>query len=295
MKYTLALYSFFSFVFLVTTHAHEPSPPFAQNSTNVVRYSVKGVFLESRGSGNKAVIRHETIPGYMEAMTMTFNVKRPDELKGLKPGDEIRFRLNVTDTQDWIDEIQRTGTKGGTVRAPVAERSWVAELEPGAAVPGFVLTNQNGKAFRLDEFKGQALAFTFFFSRCPLPTFCPRMNHNLAAVQTALQADASHTNWQLLSISFDPQFDTPAKLATHAALYHADTNHWNFATGSPETIRQLSGAFGLMVMPNGSSFDHNLRTVVVNPEGRVQKVFTDNEWAPAELANVMRNAMSNKP
>jgi len=268
---------------------------YAQAGTNVVRYRVKGVFMESRNDGNKAVIRHENIPGYMDAMTMPFNVKRPDELGALKSGDEIRFRLNVTDTEDWIDEIRRTGTIGFVVAPPPAPGSDVAELEPGAAVPGCVLTNQSGKAFRLDEFKGQALAFTFFFSRCPLPTYCPRMNNNLGTVQTALQADATHTNWQLLSISFDPQFDTPAQLAGHAALYHADTNHWNFATGSPEVIRQLSGAFGLMVIPDGASFSHNLRTVVVDATGRVQKVFTDNEWAPGELANEMRNAMSHQP
>ena len=265
---------------------------FAPPGTNVVHYAVKGVFLESRNNGGKAVIRHETIPGYMDAMTMPFNVRQPDELKSLKPGDQITFRLNVADTEDWIDEIHRTGTSLSVALPP---KEIASELNPGAPVPDCVLTNQSGRAFRLGEFKGRALAFTFFFSRCPLPTFCPRMNNNLAAVQAALQADATHTNWQLLSISFDPQFDTPAQLASHAALYKADTNHWNFATARPDVIRELSGAFGLMVISDGASFSHNLRTVVVDPAGRVRKVFADNEWAPEELANEMRNAMNRRP
>ncbi|MFO1476432.1 MAG: SCO family protein [Verrucomicrobiota bacterium] len=267
----------------------------AQNSTNVVHYNVKGVFLESRNNGSKALIRHETIPGYMDAMTMPFTVKRPDELGTLKPGDEIMFRLTVTDTEDWIDEIRRTGASGPPPKSPPPAGSVAAELEPGAPVPGCVLTNQSGRALRLDGFQGQALAFTFFFSRCPLPTFCPRMNSNLGVVQTALLADASRTNWQLLSISFDPQFDTPGQLSGLAALCHADKNHWNFATGSPEVIRQLSGAFGLMVIPDGASFSHNLRTVVVDPAGRVRRVFTDNEWTPEELASEMKAAMSHQP
>ena len=90
--------------------------------------------------------------------------------------------------------------------------NFVQELEPGALLPDCILTNQSGQAFHLGEFKGRALAFTFFFSRCPLPTFCPLMNRNLAAVQRALQSEVTRTNWQLLSISFDPEFDTPAHL-----------------------------------------------------------------------------------
>jgi protein SCO1/2 len=267
---------------------------FAAPNTNLTLYTVKGVFKESRSDGHRAVIRHETIPGYMDAMTMPFNVKNPAELKPLQPGDEIIFRLNVTDTEDWIDEIKRTGTNVPIASAHVPT-SRFKELEPGALLPDCVLTNQSGQAVRLRDLQGQALAFTFFFTRCPLPTFCPRMNNNFGEVQAALQVDSTNTNWQLLSISFDPQFDTPAQLAAHAGLYHADTNHWNFATADPTVIRQLSGAFGLMVIPDGTSFSHNLRTVVVDAGGRVQKIFTDNEWTPAELAAEMQKAMAARP
>jgi protein SCO1/2 len=267
---------------------------FAEANTNVTHYTVKGVFKESRSGGRKAVIRHETIPGYMDAMTMPFNVKNPAELKSLKPGDEIIFRLSVTDTEDWIDEIKRTGTNAPVAPTP-RPTSRFKELEPGALLPDCVLTNQSGQAVRLRDLKGQALAFTFFFTRCPLPTYCPRMNNYFAAVQTALATDSSTTNWQLISISFDPQFDTPAQLATHAGVYHADTNHWNFATAEPAVLRELSGAFGLMVIPDGTSFSHNLRTVVVDAAGRVQKVFTDNEWQPAEVVTELKRAMIAKP
>jgi protein SCO1/2 len=114
-------------------------------------------------------------------------------------------------------------------------------------------------------------------------------------VQKALQTDTAHTNWQLLSISFDPQFDTPSQLAAQANFYQADTNHWNFATADPAVIRQLSGAFGLMFMREGGSISHNLRTVVVDAAGRVQKVFTNNEWQPAEVVAEMKHAMETKP
>jgi protein SCO1/2 len=269
---------------------------FAQTKTNVTHYAVKGVFKESRADGRKAVIKHETIPGYMDAMTMPFNVKNPAVLKLLKPGDEITFRLSVTDTEDWIDEIKKAGEHTPTPQpAPPQPLTFTQELEPGALMPDCILTNQSGLAVRTGDFKGGALAFTFFFTRCPLPTYCPRMNSNLAAVQKALQTDTAHTNWQLLSISFDPQFDTPSQLAAQANFYQADTNHWNFATADPAVIRQLSGAFGLMFMREGGSISHNLRTVVVDAAGRVQKVFTNNEWQPAEVVAEMKHAMETKP
>ncbi len=263
---------------------------------NVATYSVKGVFQESRSGGHKAVIAHESIPGYMDAMTMPFNVRKPAELNGLHPGDKITFRLSVTDTDDWIDEIKKTGERASTlIPAPPQHINIVQELEPGALLPDCILTNQSGQRIHMSNFKGGALAFTFFFSRCPLPTYCPRMNSNLAAVQKALLAESSKPNWQLLSISFDPEFDTPAHLTDYAKFYQSDPRHWNFATSGPEEIRRLGGEFGLMFWHENGTISHNLRTVIVDASGRVQKVFTDNEWQPAELVAGIKKAMEAKP
>ena len=264
----------------------------ADSATNVTIYFVRGVFEESRSAGRQAVIAHEAITGYMDAMTMPFNVKFPSELKGLRPGDKITFRLSVTDTQDWIDEIKKTGRGAATSKPAQPQADTTPQLEPGALLPECILTNQAGQIVRTGDFKGQALAFTFFFSRCPLPTLCPRMNNNFAAVQQALKADGGLTNWQLLSLSFDPGFDTPEHLRDFATLQPIDTRHWNFATSSAQEIRKLGGAFGLKFWHENGSFSHNLRTVVVDCSGRIQKVFTGNEWQPGELAAEMRKAMA---
>lgn len=264
-------------------------------ATNITTYNVTGVFKGSRSDGHKAVIAHETIPGYMEAMTMPFNVKNPSELGGLQPGDKIKFRLSVTETDDWIDQIRLIGRgKTGDSTAAVI-RANTRELAPGALLPDCVLTNQSGQILRLRDFHGRALAFTFFFTRCPLPTYCPRMNTNFEEAQAALQADTMHTNWQLLSISFDPDFDTPARLADYARGFHRDPAHWTFATGSTNDVQLLGRGFGLMLYRDGTSISHNLRTVVVDASGRVQKIFTDNEWQPAEVVAELKRAMQAAP
>jgi protein SCO1 len=264
----------------------------AENATPATTYLVKGTFLESRSEGRVAVIAHEKIPGYMEPMTMPFNVKKPAELKGLKRGDQILFQLSVTDTDDWIDDIKKSKGHSNTIKSAEPPQSELNELKAGAPVPDCLLTNQAGEVIHLNGFKGQALALTFFFSRCPLPSFCPRMNHNFATVQQELAADTARTNWQLLSISFDPGFDTPQNLSNVAQLQKSDPRHWNFATSNREDLRQLGSAFGLKFWRENGTFSHNLRTVVVDASGRVQRIFNGNEWQPADVVAEMRKAMA---
>jgi len=269
---------------------------FAQTNTNISHYAARGVFQESQSSGHLAVIAHEAIPGYMAGMTMPFNVKEPAEVSSLRPGDGITFRLSVTGTDAWIDEVKKTGEhRAGPTPKPPVSMEMAPELRAGDLLPDCLLTNESGRTFHLQEYKGRALAFTFFYSRCPLPTYCPMMNRNLAAVQKVLQLDAMRTNWNLLSISFDPEFDTPARLGTYASFYQNDPQCWNFCTSSPEEIRRLGGAFGLMFWQENGTINHNLRTVVVDASGRVQKFFTDNEWKPDDLVAEMRKAMKATP
>lgn len=263
--------------------------------TNVIAYEVRGILREIRGGGTKTLIAHEEIPGYMEAMTMQLDVRDTNELAGVSAGDQITFRLLTTDDDAWIDRVKRTGLRFTIEPNPISDEPTDDELPIGAPLPDFTLTNHLGQAFRLSDFKGRALAFTFIFTRCPLPTFCPRMSGNFSITHRRLLEDASHTNWHLLSISFDPEYDTPGQLATYSRTYQPHSNHWSFATSSPDIIRKLGTAFGLAFIQDGATFNHNVRTVVVNPAGRIHRIFPGNEWQPAELIAEMKTAMQTRP
>jgi protein SCO1/2 len=267
--------------------------------TNVTAYAAKGMLHAIRAEGWKAVIAHEDIPGYMEAMTMLLDVRNTNELAGLKPGDILTFRMLVTDTDGWIDQVKKVGS--GTVPAREKSAAELAaeftELTPGALVPDCTLTNQAGQAIQVTNFRGRALAFTFIFTRCPFPVYCPRLNQNFAAVQNALLTDsaAAQTNWHLLSISFDPEFDTPERLANYGKVYKQNPAYWTFATGLTEEIQRLGGAFTLTYWKEEKVlFNHNIRTVVVDRQGRVQRIFKDNEWKPEELVAEMKKAMQSE-
>jgi protein SCO1/2 len=166
------------------------------------------------------------------------------------------------------------------------------ELKAGDTLPNYVLTAEDGKLIRVSDFRGKAVAFTFFFTRCPLPDYCPRMNTDFAQTRSLLLKDASApTNWQIISISFDPEFDTPEVLSRYARAYRGDDpSRWIFATGTTNALADAALHLDLMVMRQGGSITHNLRTVVLDAEGRIYQQFDGNEWTPQQLADAINQA-----
>jgi protein SCO1 len=259
-----------------------PPRPSAQNATS---YEVRGVVQKVDAVRGSAVIAHETIPGYMEAMTMEFTAARATDLEAVQPGDALTFRLTVTDAHSRIDQIRKTGT------APItASSSESAGPAPGTPLPDLALVDQSGRAFRLADLRGKTVALTFIFTRCPLPDYCPRLTGHFGTVQRELVAAHPDGKWHLLSITIDPAHDTPERLAQYAARHQADPAHWTFATGESAVLSQLASVFGLAVTSEGAALNHNLRTAIIDREGRVQKVFAGNQWTPHELATELRRS-----
>jgi len=291
-------------LFLTAVSCMEPVSARAQAADNAAAsqktFQARGVVRELKPGGKTVVIRHEDVANYMPAMTMPFDVKDDAELKGLQPGDGITFQINVTDRDAWIDHITKLSTPPPV--QPAARPKWrvvrdVELLKLGDALPEYHFTNELGRAVSTREFKGQALVFTFFFTRCPYPTFCPFLSHSFEDTQTKLQAMAGGpANWHLLSISFDTEIDSPATLKAYAGMYHYDPKQWSFATGDLTEITAIADQVGAYFGHDESGgITHNLRTVVVDAQGRVQRVFTDNRWTSDELAAEIVKAAQAKP
>lgn len=259
-------------------------------------YQVKGVIREITPDRKQAKIEHENIPGYMEAMTMMFDVKDSKELDGLQPNDQVTFRMTVTENDGWIDQVKKIGTVPETNTPPPFRV--VREVEPlkvGDLLPEYKFTNELGKAVGLSEFKGKAIAITFLFTRCPYPTFCPRMASNLKEASKLLseKSDAPK-NWHMLAITIDPDFDTPAVLQEYGKRYEYDPAKWNFLTGENIDITAIAEQFGLLYWrpdpKQVAGISHNLRTAVIDANGRVQKILPENKWEPPELVEELIKA-----
>jgi protein SCO1/2 len=261
-------------------------------TTNAIskNFEVKGVVIEVKPKEKSIEIKHEAIPGYMPAMTMPFDVKDVKELSGLKAGDRVSFRMVVTDIEGWIDHIRKLAPDTNSVSAP-ADSSPIRVLpnvEPlsiGDNLPQHHFTNQLGQPVSLDQFRGKALAITFLFTRCPFPNFCPRMANQFAEAQQKLEAMTNGpANWQLLTVSFDPEFDTPAVLKAYAERYKYDPKHWTFATGALNEVTALTEQAGLtFYQDGGGSISHNLRTLVFGADGKLRKNFVGNNWTSDDL------------
>lgn len=252
----------------------------------------KGVVAQVLTGGNTIVIEHEAISNYMPAMTMPFEVADTNELRGLQPGDVVRFRLVVTPKEGWIEHLTRLHQKRrppptmGELRVSRAAGS----VEVGDVLPNCRFTNELGQAIELDPFRGEPLAFTFFFTSCPFPNYCPRMTDNFAEVDAKLKASKACARWQLLSISFDTAKDTPARLLDYAKAHHYDPAHWRFLTGDRRTIEDFADLFDERFWTEGQSIGHNLRTVVVAPSGRVLQIIPGSSWSADDLAATMIKA-----
>lgn len=256
-------------------------------------YMVTGEVRELLTGGSNVLIKHEAIPGYMMAMTMPFATRDPREVASLQPGDRVTFRLLVTDDESWIDSVERLGQ---SARLPtfVPEQTRIVRdvdpLELGDVVPDYVFTNQLGQPTKLSDFRGQALGVTFMFTRCPLPDFCPRMLKNFAAVAEKLKTEPGPTNWHLATITIDPTYDTPPVLRAHAQTYDYDPDRWTFLTGAMIDIDAITEQVGLAFRRQTPTAlpDHNLRTFVVDPQGRLTKIIIGNTWKPEEVVEEIR-------
>tara|TARA_B100001741_G_scaffold143105_1_gene118157 strand:+ start:273 stop:1202 length:930 start_codon:yes stop_codon:yes gene_type:complete len=254
-----------------------------------ITHEVKGIAVEILEKKNIIRIKHEEIPNFMDSMTMPFSVKRKQELKNLKEGDQISFELNVTNEESWVENIKILANKKHkrTTHKQSPEITNNNPLRIGDKLPDYSLINQDNKIVKLSSFKGRVLVFTFIYTRCPIPDFCPRMTQNFLNTLNILKIRNINDNYHFLSISFDPDFDTPETLKNYSNALSINNHNWSFATGNKKTINEFTSRFGIIVRQTKkriTDWDHNLRTIVATPEGIVKKIYIGNLWTPEELA-----------
>jgi protein SCO1/2 len=285
-----------SFVFLLVVMAgckKDSQPNAAAETPTLKTFDVQGILRDLSPDHRIATIQHHSIPGFMPAMTMPFNVKVPQECDGIEIGSDITFKLVVSTNDHWIQDIHFLALRIENIPSSAfLPRNNVPELKPGDLLPDYEFTAEDGSKIHFSDFHGRPVAFTFFFTSCPLPDYCPRMSKNFFETrQLMLAMTNAPANWQLLSISFDPGFDTPEVLTGYANFYRGgDTNRWLFAVASTNTLAGIAPRLDLMVLPNSMGVTHNLRTVVLDPQGRIFREFDGNQWTPQELADAIVSA-----
>ena len=254
------------------------------SDANFRQFELQGQILAVRPERHEVVIKHEDIKGFMQGMTMPFTVNDDTLLYGKQPGDLVTATLVVGETQAYLSSLTRTGHTEITEPPPPPPVADI--LTPGDPVKDASLVDQDNTSRMFSSFKGHRLAITFIYTRCPLPDFCPLMDRNFASIQKTITSTPSLADVRLLTVTLDPAFDRPAILKAHARRREADPAVWTFLTGEPVEVNTFASQFGLYVEHNPEdaiNITHNLRTAVIDPEGRLVKAHSGNSWTPAEL------------
>lgn len=260
-------------------------------------FHVTGTVRAVNADAKVVTIRHQAIPGYMDAMTMPFSVKERALLDDVRPGDEVEGTLRVNKDDSELMELNVTRPapaqpltlklSDGAASVQKATRL----IEVGEMVPDFVVTTQEGKELRLSDLRGKVVALTFIYTRCPLPDFCPLMDRKFAELAGSISAFPDRAEQiRLLSVSFDPEHDTPDVLTKHATVQGAKPPLWTFAVASHAELARVAPGLGLTYGPMANEVVHNLVSVVIGPDGKLaarESGSTGKTWKPADLLKVI--------
>jgi protein SCO1/2 len=257
-------------------------------SADAKRYTLRGRVVTVDKAQKKANIAHEEVEDYMPPMTMDFPIKDEWVFDELSKDAEIRADLVVDNDGFWLENVAISAAPNPN-QTPLPIKEDVVQI--GKEVPAFTLTNQDGKRISLKDFRGKAAAITFIYARCPLPEYCIKMSTNFSDLARQLHTSDLKNEIRLLSVSFDPKTDTPKALKDYGLAYlrgieNPDFTVWQLATGTDKEVKDIAGFFGLRYETDESDktqFNHSLRTIVITPEGKVQKVFSGNEWTTGDL------------
>jgi protein SCO1 len=257
-----------------------------KSKPEIKTYKLTGKIVSVDKSAMTALIDTDEIKGFMEAMTMSYKVKDAKELDGVTPGDTISADLREQSDDYWLENVKVTKKSTGP---PPATKSEFHMPSPGEAVPDFKLVNQSNQQISLAQYHGKTLILTFIYTRCPFPDFCPRISGRFAEINQDLSSQpALFAKIHLLSVSFDPQYDTPTVLTDYghkwAGTQAGVFNHWEFASVSAADLPAMAKFFGLTVIPEKDDIiTHSLSTAVIGPEGKIYRWYHGSDWQAAEL------------
>jgi len=263
----------------------------ALSSACVKHYKIEGLVLQVDPAQRTILVSHRPINNYMPAMTMPFRVAPQEDLSKLTPGTRVSFDLSIgkhtsiaRNLQPRIAKLEADGNEIHVETPP-------NKISIGALVPDFTLTDQANRAVRLSDLHGRVIAIDFIYTRCPLPDVCPRLSANFASVAKRLIAGTSNHDLELLSITIDPQYDTPAVLTEYAHRYGADGQSWRFLTGSLDQIREVAGIFGMVYWAEEGSITHTAATAVIGRNGRLAALIEGSSYRPDQLRDLIEHTL----
>ncbi|MCB9669058.1 MAG: SCO family protein [Alphaproteobacteria bacterium] len=215
--------------------------------------------------GVRVTIDHEAVPDVMPAMVMGFGLA-PWEASGLTVGDRVEARL-LRSGYGWqlVDPVVTGHVEGGL-------RKDVKPLAPGEVLPRTELVAEDGRPIVVGAGQGVPTLLTYIYTRCPDPDFCPAIGQRLAALQGSMRGG------RIVTVSIDPDHDTPEVLAAWGRAMGADTAVWRLARAEPLALQDLALYGGQHVTIDGGRISHLHRVLILDADGRLVERYDTNAW-----------------
>jgi protein SCO1 len=266
-------------------------------------YSASGLVLQVDKVHPSVVVSCREIPGYMEPMVMRFPVRDPKELGGLQPGTAVEFTLVAGKDSIYVENIhirayQTTEQDPSTARRlkllnGMYDSTVPKPLEIGQRVPAFSLIDQNRQPVMLSQFREKVVAINFVYTRCPLPNYCFRLSNNFGILQRRFKARMGK-DLVFLTVTFDPEHDTPEVLTRYAHIWNADPRGWRFLTGQAAEVKGICGEFGVDFFPTEDFMAHSLHTAVIDRLGELAANLEGNQFSADQLGDMVQTILDRK-
>lgn len=257
------------------------------------RFAITGEIISADVENRILIVTHAEIPGYMPEMTMEFRVSAGDA-RNAKPGQRIRAELVerlVNGEPDyylekiWPDDAVTIRALDAATKAlaqDTATRGRSVYREVGENAPDFTLLDQEGRTVSANRFRGKKVMMNFIFTRCPIATMCPAATQRMIELQAAAKK-AGVQDVEFVSITLDPEFDTPGVLKDYAEARGLDLSNWSFLTGPDAAVRHLLAQMGIIREFEGATIKHNLATLLIGPDGRILHRVDGSRWDTQEF------------
>jgi protein SCO1/2 len=268
-------------------------------------YSASGMVLKVDVLHKTFVVSCHPIPGFMEAMTMPFDVRAPKELEGVGPGTMVEFTLVVDRETSYAENIKIRKYEGIEQDPLTARRlkllnqlsgpdpSAVKPLATGQTIPNFTLIDQMHRRVSLSQLRGKVVAINFIYTSCALPNFCFRNTNTFGVVQKRFKEQLGR-DLILLTVTFDPVRDQPDVLARYARTWKADPATWHFLTGPVPEVQRVNHLFGMDFFPDEGLMNHSLHTAIIDRQGKLVTNIEGNQFTPDQLGDLVQTVLSSK-
>jgi protein SCO1/2 len=266
------------------------------------KHDLSGLVLNVDAAHKSMTVSCASVPGYMDAMTMPFDVREAKMLDGVKSGENIDFTIVVDGDSSYAENI-RVHRYENLEQEPLEARrlSIVSKLaNPALAdkalkvqqpVPDFTLSDQAKNKIEFSQFKGKVVVLSFAYVRCPNPAYCFRLTSHLADLQKRF-AEILGKDLVLLTVIIDPEHDQNDAIQQYAGIWHASPQNWHFLTGPLPEVQRVSRMFGMEFWSDEGFVTHSFHTVVIDRQGKLFANLEGNQFSSQQLGDLVQTITS---